>query len=161
MKLTHKERMRRALRREPIDRFPTQINYTGDMGEKLAAHLGVSLTELPARLDNHLVRVDLIYPRRTSEDGRIAYDWWGVGWSTETEGYWPVDSPLAQAQTLEDFPWPDPTILTCWTRRKRPSPAMGGEILLSPILASVCLSVPGRCVASRPSLWTWRSTWLS
>jgi len=108
MKLTHKERMRRAIQREPVDRFPTQINYTRDMGEKLAAHLGVSLIELSARLDNHLVRVDLIYPRRTSEDGRIAYDWWGDGWTTEMEGYWPVDSPLAEAQTLEDFPWPDP-----------------------------------------------------
>ena len=106
--LTHKERMLRAVRREPIDRLPTQINYTHAMGEKLAAHLGVSLTELPRWLDNHLLRVDLTYPRRTSEDGLIAYDWWGVGWSTETEGYWPADSPLAKAETLETHPWPDP-----------------------------------------------------
>jgi uroporphyrinogen decarboxylase len=78
------------------------------MGDKLAAHLGVSPAELPARLDNHLVRVDLDYVRRTSEDGRVAYDWWGVGWSTETEGYWPADSPLAKTESLDDFPWPDP-----------------------------------------------------
>jgi uroporphyrinogen decarboxylase len=105
---THKGRLRHAIRREPVDRLPTQINYSRIMGEKLAAHLGVSLAELPARLDNHLVRVDLSYPARTSGDGRIAYDWWGVGWSTETEGYWPVHSPLAGAQTTADFPWPDP-----------------------------------------------------
>jgi uroporphyrinogen decarboxylase len=108
MTLIHKERMRRAIQREPVDRLPTQINYTRAMGEKLAAHLGASLTELPARLDNHLVRVDLDYSRRTSEDGRVVYDWWGVGWSTETEGYWPADSPLAETESLVNFPWPDP-----------------------------------------------------
>jgi uroporphyrinogen decarboxylase len=78
------------------------------MGERLAAHLGVSPADLPARLDNHLVRVGLTYPRRLSDDGKIVYDWWKVGWSTETEGYWPVDSPLAEAQTVEDLAWPDP-----------------------------------------------------
>jgi uroporphyrinogen decarboxylase len=108
MTLTHKERMRRAIQREPVDRLPTQVNYTRAMGEKLAVHLGVSPTELPARLDNHLVRVDLTYPHRTSKDGQAAYDWWGVGWSTETEGYWPADSTLAEAESLENFPWPDP-----------------------------------------------------
>jgi len=100
--------MRRALEREPVDRLPTQINYTSGMGEKLAAHLGVSPAELPERLDNHLLRVDLTYPRRTSDDGRVAYDWWGVGWDTESEGYLPADSPLAEAPALDDFPWPDP-----------------------------------------------------
>jgi len=100
--------MRRAVQREPIDRLPTQINYTRAVGERLAAHLGLPLTELPRRLDNHLLRVDMTYPRRTSEDGQTAYDWWGVGWSTETEGYWPADSPLAEAETLENYPWPDP-----------------------------------------------------
>ncbi len=83
MRLTHKERTQRAFRREPVDRLPTQINYTRAMGEKLAAHLGVSPAELPARLDNHLVRVDLSHSRRKSEDGQTAYDWWGAGWSTQ------------------------------------------------------------------------------
>jgi uroporphyrinogen decarboxylase len=100
--------MRRAIWREPVDRLPTQVNYTGAMGRKLAAHLGVPPEDLPARLDNHLLRVDLSYSPRTSDDGRVAYDWWGVGWSTETEGYWPADSPLARAQNLDDHAWPDP-----------------------------------------------------
>ena len=43
MMLTHKERMRRAIRYEAVDRLPTQINYTRAMGEKLAAHLAVRL----------------------------------------------------------------------------------------------------------------------
>jgi uroporphyrinogen decarboxylase len=106
--LTHKERMRRAIQREPVDRLPTQINYTHAMGEKLAAHLGVSPKELPTRLDNHFMRVDLSHSRQTSDDGQIAYDWWGVGWSTGEEGYLPVESPLADPQALEDFSWPDP-----------------------------------------------------
>jgi uroporphyrinogen decarboxylase len=59
-------------------------------------------------LGNHFVRVDLTYPRRTRDDGKASYDWWGVGWSTETEGYWPVDSPLANSTDLDTFAWPDP-----------------------------------------------------
>ena len=85
--LTHKERMRRAIRHEPVDRLPTQINYTRAMGEKLAAHLAVRLEELPARLDNHMIRVDIAHRQKRNGNGRTAYDWWGVGFSTEEEGY--------------------------------------------------------------------------
>ncbi len=109
MTLTFKERMRRAIRHEPVDRIPTQINYTRPMGEKLAAHLNVALEDLPDRLGNHLLRVDLTYPRRLGEDGKVYYDWWGVGWSTETEGYWPLVEPLSESQDLEAFAWPDPS----------------------------------------------------
>ena len=69
MELTHKERARRALSWEPVDHLPTQINYTPSMGEKLAAHFKVPLHALPSLLDNHLVRVDLSFPRRISQDG--------------------------------------------------------------------------------------------
>jgi uroporphyrinogen decarboxylase len=78
------------------------------MGEKLATHLGVSFAELPVQLNNHMVRVDLTYSRRLSDDGQILYDWWGIGWDTQEEGYWPADSPLSEAKRLNDFPWPDP-----------------------------------------------------
>ena len=108
MGLTHKERTQRAFQLEPVDRLPTQINYTRASGAKLAVHLGVSLTELPARLDNHLVRVDLSHSHRTSEDGQTAYDWWGVGWGTQEEGYLLTASPLAESPALDEFPWPDP-----------------------------------------------------
>jgi len=132
MMLTHKERMRRAVEGEPVDRLPTQVNYTHVMGEKLAAHLGVSPTELPARLDNHLVRVDVTYPRRTSEDGRVAYDWWGAGWSTETEGYWPAICPLAEAKSLEDFPWPDPRDSHLMDGAKKTIARQGGQYFITP-----------------------------
>jgi uroporphyrinogen decarboxylase len=108
MNLTPKERMRRALEREAVDRLPTQINYTRSMGRALAAHLGVSLEELPGRLDNHLLRVDLTYARRLSDDGKVYYDWWGAGWSTEEEGYFLKDAPLSKNPSLDDFEWPDP-----------------------------------------------------
>jgi uroporphyrinogen decarboxylase len=108
MRLTHKERTRRAFWREPVDRLPTQVNVTHAFGEKLAAHLGVSLANLNARLDNHLVRVDLNHPSRTSEDGQTAYDWWGAGWSTQEEGYFLTDAPLAASQAPDEFLLPDP-----------------------------------------------------
>lgn len=106
--LTCKERVRLAVTHQPVDRLPTQINYTRAMGEKVAAHLGVAYEELPARLGNHLLRVDLTYGARLSEDGKIRYDWWGAGWSTETEGYWHAHAPLADSEDLDAFPWPDP-----------------------------------------------------
>lgn len=106
--ITPKERMRRALQRQPVDRIPTQINSTAEMGARLAAHFGVPLNELSQRLGNHLLRVDLSHPKRLSADGKASYDWWGVGWDTETEGYWPADTPLANSTDLDCFAWPNP-----------------------------------------------------
>ncbi len=106
--MNRKERVRAALRREPVDRLPTQSNYTGAMGARLAAHFGIPIAALDERLDNHLLRVDLTYPKRLSDDGKVAYDWWGAGWSTETEGYWHASGPLAASDDLQAFAWPDP-----------------------------------------------------
>jgi hypothetical protein len=86
MTLTHKERLRRALQYEPVDRLPTQVNYTAEMGHLLAAHFEVSLAALPARLDNHMVRVDLSHQGYLSEDGLARFDWWGVGWTPDNTG---------------------------------------------------------------------------
>jgi uroporphyrinogen decarboxylase len=108
MTLTHKERMRRALQYEPVDRLPTQINYTDEMGDLLAAHFKMTHADLPARLDNHMIRVDLSHRSYLSDDGLARFDWWGVGWDTEQEGYWPRVSPLAEAEELESYAWPDP-----------------------------------------------------
>jgi uroporphyrinogen decarboxylase len=108
MILTHKERMRRAFNHEPVDRLPTQINYTGEMGEILGGHFGVTTEALPARLDNHILRVDLDHKSYLSDDGLAKYDWWGVGWDTQIEGYWPADAPLAATRELDSLAWPDP-----------------------------------------------------
>ncbi|MEA2026456.1 MAG: hypothetical protein U9O18_07175, partial [Chloroflexota bacterium] len=88
MELTRRERVLRALRYEPVDRLPTQFNYTGSMGRRMAEHFGVDVSELPARLDNHLLRLDLTYAERLSPDGKARYDWWGAGHDTQEEGYY-------------------------------------------------------------------------
>jgi uroporphyrinogen decarboxylase len=111
MTLSHKERVQRALQYRPIDRIPTQVNYTGDMGRRLAAHFGVPVSQLPAVLDNHLVRVDIDHPKRTDDAGNITYDWWGVGFSAEEEGYFAAVNPLAGDKDLDAFDWPDPEAL--------------------------------------------------
>jgi uroporphyrinogen decarboxylase len=100
--------MRRALAYEPVDRIPTQIGYTRAMAEKLATHFGVALADLPARLDNHMIRLDIAYPARLSADGRTRFDWWGVGFDTQEEGYFPSVCPLAETGDLDRFAWPDP-----------------------------------------------------
>ena len=57
--MTPKERMIRALTHQPLDRLPTQINYTAAMGALMADYFGVKQAELPQFFDNHLVRVDI------------------------------------------------------------------------------------------------------
>jgi uroporphyrinogen decarboxylase len=106
--LSHKERLKRALHYEPVDRLPTQINYTAGMGARMAAHFNVPLTDLPRLLNNHLVRVDLSYPERLSEDGLSRFDWWGAGHDTSVEGYFIRSSPLTNSKDLDTFAWPDP-----------------------------------------------------
>jgi uroporphyrinogen decarboxylase len=108
MKMTRKERMWRALNYEAVDRIPTQINYTAGMGQKMAAHFGIAAAELPEFLGNHMIRVDLNYPGRLSDDGKVKFDWWGVGFDTKEEGYFAAVSPLKENRDLDNYPWPDP-----------------------------------------------------
>jgi uroporphyrinogen decarboxylase len=108
MSYSKKERMLRALRRQPVDRLPTQSNYTRPMGRLLAEHFGISEAQLPEHLGNHLLRVDIDHPRPTNADGSVEFDWWGAGWDTRTEGYWHAFSPLKESLDLDRFRWPDP-----------------------------------------------------
>lgn len=108
MNLTHKVRLKRALAYKQVDRLPTQVNYTKSMGEKLAGYMSISPDELPERLNNHMIRVDATSERQISPDGRIVYDWWGVGFDSQEEGYFVEESPLAENKDIETYPWPDP-----------------------------------------------------
>ncbi len=132
MTLTHKARMRRALSHEPVDRIPTQINYTAEMAEILCGHFGVSSQELPTRLDNHMIRVDLSHQSYLSPDGRAKYDWWGVGWDTQIEGYWPADAPLAASKDLDSIAWPDPHAPDLLLDAARVTEADNGEHFITP-----------------------------
>lgn len=107
--MTPKERMGRALRRQILDRLPVQTNCTPAMQQKLAAYFQVGIAELPRILDNHLLRVDLAFPKTLNADGSVSFDWWGAGWDTRTEGYWHSFSPLGENTDLAAFNWPDPS----------------------------------------------------
>ncbi len=137
-RLTKKERMLRALRREPVDRLPVQINYTRAMGQLLSAHFGVSEAELPDRLGNHLLRVDIDYPRPVNPDGSIEFDWWGAGWDTRTEGYWHAFSPLKDSLDLDRYAWPDPNQAALLTSAQRGILQHGAEYFIAPNLG-MCL----------------------
>ena len=106
--MTPKERLRRTLTYESVDRLPTQISYTAATGRKMADHFEVSVEDLPRFVGNHMVRLDLTSPKRLSDDGQIRYDWWGAGFDTGEEGYFPKVNPLAFERDLDSFAWPDP-----------------------------------------------------
>lgn len=106
--MTHKERMRRALTHQRVDRIPTQVSYTAAMGRRMAARLGVPVEQLDRRLNNHLLRVDMHCKPARSENSDIAFDWWGVGFDTRQEGYVIAIHPLVGARELDTFDWPDP-----------------------------------------------------
>jgi uroporphyrinogen decarboxylase len=110
MSLSKKERLRRALLHELVDRLPTQINYTHAMGRKLAQHYGVDERDLPEHFGNHLMRVEVQFEPKFSDDGKVKYDWWGVGFNTEEEGYFASVNPLADSKELDAYPWPDPNV---------------------------------------------------
>ncbi|HEY3439316.1 MAG TPA: uroporphyrinogen decarboxylase family protein [Paludibaculum sp.] len=136
--MTRKDRMRRALRREPIDRLPVQTNYTSAMGRRLAEHFGVPLAQVPERLGNHLLRVDVSYQKPTNDDGSVEYDWWGAGWDTRTEGYWHSFSPLATSLDLDSYAWPDPDAPELLAAAKRIIERDGAEYFVAPNLG-MCL----------------------
>jgi uroporphyrinogen decarboxylase len=134
MTLSHKDRLLRALRHQPVDRPPTQINYTAGMGRLLAAHFGVSAGELPAVLDNHLVRVDVSHPKQVSADGLARFDWWGAGHDTAEEGYYIRVSPLAENKNLDAFPWPDPHAPDLLIEAAHTIASHSGEYFIAPNL---------------------------
>lgn len=106
--MTKRERISRAIQRQPVDRLPVQTNYTPVMGKKLSDFFNVPAKQLSERLDNHLLRLDLTHAKRVSEDGRVGFDWWGAGWDTQTEGYWHSVAPLPETSDLSKYPWPAP-----------------------------------------------------
>ena len=108
MILTPRERVKRAFRHETVDHIPTQINYTGRQAALMAAHFGVPRAELPDRLGNQFLRVDITHTQRLSDDGTVTYDWWGAGFDTHEEGYFVRESPLAESPDLDAYRWPDP-----------------------------------------------------
>jgi uroporphyrinogen decarboxylase len=129
---THKDRLQRALLHQPLDRLPTQINYTASMGQKLSTHFNVATADLPRVLDNHLVRVDLSYPPRWSADGKVRFDWWGAGHDTGEEGYYIPVNPLKDSKDLDAFSWPDPHDAHLLDEAARTIKRHGAEYFIAP-----------------------------
>ena len=138
MTYSKKQRTLRALRREPVDRLPTQSNYTRPMGRLLAQHFQITEAELPQRLGNHLLRVDMDHLRPTNSDGSIEFDWWGAGWNTRTEGYWHAFSPLADSLDLDRYSWPDPNQSALLRTAERTILRDGADFFIAPNLG-MCL----------------------
>jgi len=116
--MNHRERILAAIRRQPVDRIPTDIWATDEVWEKLRAHLGVSdnLGVYDGLDIDGIIGIAPPYigPVCPVKDG-IRYDEWGMGYriqAYETGSYdEQVIFPLAQAKTVEDlaaFPWPSP-----------------------------------------------------
>ncbi|MFC1997751.1 uroporphyrinogen decarboxylase family protein [Chloroflexota bacterium] len=103
-----KERIKLSLTHQPVDYIPTQVNYTQCLGMKMCAYFGVAPDELPAFLGNHLLRVDLDYKKQTSQDGKVFFDWWGVGFDADEEGYFTSINPLSNTKDFDAYAWPDP-----------------------------------------------------
>jgi len=106
--MTKKEMVQRVLTGKTVERFPTQINYTDSMGEKISNLTGCTFDGIGDEVDNHLLRVDLNHKKTLSADGRSAYDWWGAGFDTAEEGYFVNDYPMASELDPASYNWPDP-----------------------------------------------------
>ena len=98
----------------------------------MAGFFGVSPQDLPAFLDNHLMRVDISFPKRTNSNPRIRYDWWGVGFSTIEEGYFIVDAPLSEDKNLDKLTWPDPYSPNLFDVAKQVVDVYGDEYFIVP-----------------------------
>jgi uroporphyrinogen decarboxylase len=108
------------------------------MGRLLSQHFGIAEAELPARLGNHLLRVDVDHIRRTNADGSIEFDWWGAGWDTRTEGYWHAFAPLKDTLDLDRYTWPDPNDATLLQTAERTIACDGTNYFIAPNLG-ICL----------------------
>ncbi len=102
------------------------------MGRKLAGHFAVTPSALDERLGNHLVRVDVDHAKRTNSDGSVAYDWWGAGWDTRTEGYWHAEAPMRDRIDLASYPWPDPAAPDLLNRAELTIGSRGADELIAP-----------------------------
>ena len=132
MSMSPKERMQKSLQFEPVDHIPTQINYTASMGQKMSAHFGIDLQELPGFLGNHMIRVDLSYPKRIDADQNVVFDWWGAGYNTDEEGYFISVSPLADSKDVDSYPWPNPNDPHLFDEAVRTIETHGDEHFITP-----------------------------
>ena len=116
--MNHRERILAAVRRQPVDRCPTDMWAVAEITEKLCQHLGVSdRLAVYDRLDIDGI-IGIAPPYIGPALPRTADYWtneWGMGYRRQavTGGAYDeqVFYPLAKAETIADlqaYPWPDP-----------------------------------------------------
>ena len=114
--MTRKERMLAAMRRQPQDRVPTQLDFSPRMLDVVCKHYGVPSRgeeELLPFMDNHLVYSFIndafgMQRKRMLSGDRIQFDNWGCGYDITQEGSSPVVHPLADDSKISSYPFPDP-----------------------------------------------------
>lgn len=105
--ITPRERVLRAVRRQPADRLPTQITFTPLAAAQAAHWLGVEPAALPGVLGNHIEGVGINDIVRV--EGDTSFDIWGIGWdNTINDGFQVNVNPLADLGDLQSYTFPDP-----------------------------------------------------
>lgn len=123
--LDRKARLLAAIRREPCDRLPTQVDFSPKMLDIMCRKFNKPLRgeeELLDVTDNHLVYGFLNdsfgrMRHRVLTGAKIDYDNWGCGYHMDQEGVSPAVYPLADLEnTIHSYAFPDPNApgLTDW-----------------------------------------------
>jgi uroporphyrinogen decarboxylase len=114
--MTRKERLIAAMKRQPLDRFPVQIDFSPLMLDIIDKAYGVPQRgeeELLPYIDNHIVYgwVNDTYGmlrKRTKIKEKIVYDNFGCGWDMTQEGIFPAVHPLEDESKVSKYEWPNP-----------------------------------------------------
>ncbi len=104
-----KNKILKSIKMIKQDCFPTQIDATPEMLEKIMTFLNTDKSHLDERLDNHIKYVFLDDKVRSDNKNGIQYDVWGVGWDlVQTEGFHIRHHPLLDCEDLKKFKFPEP-----------------------------------------------------
>lgn len=114
--MTRKERLLAAMRRQPQDRPPTQLDFSPRMLDIVCKHYGVPSTgeeSLLGCMDNHLVYGFIndafgMQRKRKLSGNAIQFDNWGCGFDITQEGTYQVIHPLSDAGKISSYEFPDP-----------------------------------------------------
>jgi uroporphyrinogen decarboxylase len=124
--MTKKERIKRMIKGQSIDRLPSDIWLSDRASQKVMRALNLEPNELTEFLDNHFIMIYQLDNHKAWEDPlslelaikygffqfkgdkNIIYDDWGVGWDISHEGIYSVFHPLEESENLSSLKVPDP-----------------------------------------------------
>jgi len=107
--LNKKEAVYRSIKHISQDKFPTQVDYTPEMKQKIKTLLDIDDNQVDNTLDNHIKYLPLNDKVVVDEINGIEYDIWGVGWDLVlTEGFHIRHHPLIDSDDLTKFKISEP-----------------------------------------------------